>query len=90
LKEPKPQESEVLISCIEVFRLVSSFVDGDVDPDLKRRMAAHFEHCDHCSAILDGTRNVLKLVGDDRAFEVPADLGRKIYGKLDDYLNSSR
>jgi len=27
-----------------------------------RRMEAHFKDCAHCKAILDGTRNVVKLV----------------------------
>jgi putative zinc finger protein len=90
LSESAGHESEILISCLEMFQLISDYIDDGVDPSLRRRMTAHFEHCHHCTAILDGTRNVLQLVGDERTFEVPAALGKKLYGKLEDYLNSSR
>lgn len=49
-------------------------------------MAAHFKNCGHCSAILDGTKNVVKLIGDGKAFELPANSSRRFYGKLDQYL----
>ena len=35
---------------------------------------------------LDGTRNVVKLVGDGRAFEIPARASEKFYKKLNDHL----
>jgi anti-sigma factor (TIGR02949 family) len=78
--------SEVVISCIEVFRLISDYVDGDVDPTLRARMEAHFKDCDHCSAVLDGTNNVVRLVGNGQTFEVPANFRKKLYTKLDAHL----
>ena len=49
-------------------------------------MASHFKDCAHCSAILDGARNVVKLVGDGRAFEIPARASQTFYKKLNDHL----
>ena len=80
------KDSEVLISCIEVFRLVSDYVDGDIHPDLKTRMETHFKDCAHCTAIVDGTKNVVRLVGDGKAFEVPANFSKRLYRKLDAHL----
>jgi hypothetical protein len=74
------------IDCIEVWRQISNYVDNEVDPELRAAMASHFKDCAHCSAILDGTRNVVKLVGDGKSFDLPADAGRRFYGKLDRYL----
>jgi hypothetical protein len=59
------------INCKDVWREVSNYVEGDVDPELRQRMEAHFAKCNHCTAILDGTRNVLRLVGDGKAFDLP-------------------
>jgi anti-sigma factor RsiW len=59
------------ISCREVWRELSNYVDGATDAELRRRMEAHFKGCAHCSAVLDGTRNVIQLVGDDRVFDLP-------------------
>ena len=60
------------ISCIEVWREISNYIDRDVAPELRRRMEAHFQGCEHCSAILDGSRNVVRLVGDGKTFDLPA------------------
>ena len=78
------------IDCEEVWRQISNYVDDEVDPGLRAIMASHFKDCAHCSAILDGTRNVVKLVGDGRAFEIPASASRRFYKKLNDHLAASR
>ena len=59
------------MECAEVWRQISSYLDDEPDPGLRAIMAAHFKDCAHCSAVLDGTRNVVKLIGDGRAFEIP-------------------
>ena len=52
------------ISCEEVWQEVSNYIDGEVSAELRERMRLHFRDCAHCSAILDGANNVVKLVGD--------------------------
>jgi len=74
------------IDCVEVWRQISNYLEGEVDTELRASMASHFKDCAHCSAILDGTRNVMKLVGDGRAFEIPAGVSQKFYKKLNDHL----
>ena len=70
------------ISCIEVWREVSNFVDGEVDGELRARMEAHFKGCAHCTAILDGMKNVVKLVGDGVEYEMPAGLSSRLQDKI--------
>ena len=70
------------IACRHVWREVSNFIEGEVDPELRMRMEAHFKECHHCLAILDGTRNVVRLVGDGTAFELPAGFSSRLYSKL--------
>ena len=74
------------IDCVEVWRQISNYLEGEVDPALRASMASHFKDCAHCSAVLDGTRNVVKLVGDGKAFEIPAGASQKFYKKLNDHL----
>jgi len=74
------------IECLEVWRQISNYLEGEVDSSLRASMASHFKDCAHCSAILDGTRNVMKLVGDGKAFEIPAGVSQKFYKKLNDHL----
>jgi anti-sigma factor (TIGR02949 family) len=70
------------ISCREVWREISNFLDGEVDPELRARMEAHFKACAHCSAILDGTRNTVKLIGDGIEYQLPADFSKRLYDKI--------
>ena len=76
----------VEIDCVEVWRHISDYLEGQMNGDLRASMASHFKDCAHCSAILDGTRNVMKLVGDGKAFEIPAGVSQKFYKKLNDHL----
>jgi hypothetical protein len=78
------------IDCLEVWRQISDYLEGEVDAELRASMASHFKNCAHCSAILDGTRNVVNLVGDGRAFEIPARASQKFYKKLNAHLASRR
>ena len=77
------------ISCVEVWREISNYIDEATDAELRSRMEAHFKVCRHCSAVLDGTRNVVKLIADGAEFEVPSSLGKRIYTKLDRQLGKS-
>jgi hypothetical protein len=35
-------------------------------------MEAHFKNCKHCMAVHDGTRDIVRLIGDGKPFQVPA------------------
>jgi len=74
------------MECAEVWRRISSYLDDEVDPGLRAIMAAHFKDCARCSAVLDGTRNVVKLVGDERAFEIPSGASGRFYQKVKDHF----
>jgi predicted anti-sigma-YlaC factor YlaD len=70
------------ISCIEVWRELSNYLEGAVDPEMRARLEAHFSVCKHCTAILDGTRNVVELLAEGEAFEVSAGFGERLFKKL--------
>jgi anti-sigma factor RsiW len=70
------------ISCIEVWREISNYLDDEISREMRERMEAHFKACAHCTAILDGTRNVVKLVGDGRVFQMPEGFSTHLYKKL--------
>lgn len=83
----KPVAKTIIeIECAEVWRQISDYLDDGVDPGLRARMSSHFKDCAHCSAVLDGTRNVVKLIGDGRAFEIPSGASQRFYKKLNEHL----
>jgi anti-sigma factor RsiW len=77
------------VSCHEIWREISNYLDNDVDPRLRQRMEQHFANCRHCAALLDSTHNVLVLIGDNRAFALPAGFSKRLYARFAAYLASS-
>ena len=74
--------SMVRISCQEVWKEISNYIDNDVDPDLRARMEAHFKICAHCTAVVDGTKNVVKLIADGVEFEIPEGFSKRLYERI--------
>lgn len=70
------------ISCVEVWREISNYLEGEISIELRERMEAHFKACAHCTAVLDGTRNVVGLVGDGRLFQIPDGFSKQLFKKL--------
>jgi hypothetical protein len=75
------------ISCREVWREISNYLDDEVTPDLRQRMAEHFRVCRHCTAVLDGARNTLVLMADGQSFELPPETSQKLYRRLKNHLD---
>jgi predicted anti-sigma-YlaC factor YlaD len=80
----------VEISCEEVWREVSNYLEGEIGAELRARMEEHFKGCEHCTAVLDGTRNLVQLVGDAKIFELPAGFSNRLYRKLNRKLAEGR
>jgi predicted anti-sigma-YlaC factor YlaD len=73
----------VEIRCLEVIRELSNYIDKDVKPELRTQITAHLPSCAHCTAIYDGLRNTITLVGDGRSFELPVGFSQRLRAKLE-------
>jgi hypothetical protein len=72
----------VEISCLEVIRELSNYIDRDVTPELREQIVAHLPGCLHCTAIYDGLRNTITLIGDGRSFDLPAGFSQRLRARL--------
>jgi hypothetical protein len=72
----------VEISCLEVIRELSNYVDKDVTSELRAQITAHLPTCAHCTAVYDGLRNTITLIGDNRSFELPVGFSQRLRAKL--------
>ena len=72
----------MVANCEHVWREISNYLEGDVEPGLRAAMDDHFRTCQRCKSVLDGTRNVIQLYGDERMIEVPAGFGRRLEKRL--------
>jgi hypothetical protein len=80
----------MVVNCEHVWREISNYLDKEVDPATRAAMEAHFKECKHCTAVLDGTRNVVQLYGDARLFELPTGFSRRLQRRLAQQSSSSR
>jgi len=70
------------VNCERVRQEISNYLDGEVDSALRGAMDAHFHACNRCTSVLEGTRNVIRLYGDERMIEAPAGFGRRLEKRL--------
>ena len=72
----------VELTCREAWREISELVDGTLDPAMQERMRLHFHHCARCKAVYDGTRNIVRLMADDRFIDVPTAMSERLARRL--------
>jgi Putative zinc-finger len=80
----------MVIDCEHVWREVSNYLDGEVAPELRTAIEDHVRGCKHCTAVLDGMRNVVELYGDERMMEVPVGFSRRLHQRLEADMSPSR
>ena len=79
---PEEQPAVAEIHCRAVREVIVEYFDGDADLETFVRVDAHLEQCNHCTAIYDGVRNIVALLGSEEAFQLPDGLGDRLYDRL--------
>jgi len=75
------------ITCEEVWRDISDYVDDELDPKQRIALEKHFAECRHCAAVLEGTCNVIRLYRDERALAPPKGFHDRLHQRLDQRLS---
>ena len=78
-----------MVTCAEVVKELSNYIDDDIDPKLRAEIENHLRGCRRCSVLLDSTRKTLRIVGDDRVFEVPVGYSERLHNFLAKKLGTS-
>lgn len=71
-----------MVNCEQVWREVSNYLEGEVDPALRSAMDEHFRTCARCKSVMEGTRNVVALYGDERMLDIPSGFSRRLKKRL--------
>lgn len=69
-------------NCERVWSEVSNYLENDLDPALRAAMDEHLQGCPHCRSVVDGTRNIIQLYGDERLFQMPLGFSARLRRKL--------
>ena len=80
----------MVVNCEHVWREISNYLEGDVDPTLKAAMEEHFKECKNCTSVLEGMRNIVAVYGDERLLDVPLGFGSRLQRKLEENLPGRR
>jgi hypothetical protein len=78
----------MVVNCEDIWREVSNYCDGEIDRSLRAAIEEHLRGCKRCTAVVDGTRNVIELYGDDRMLEVPFGFSQRLHRRLDQTMPS--
>lgn len=71
-----------MITCEEVLRELSNFLDGEVSATLRAEIEEHLNSCHNCTVLLDTTRKTLALVGEAYFVELPVGLTERLLERL--------
>jgi putative zinc finger protein len=80
----------MVATCEVVRREISNYLDGEAGPELRAAMEAHLRGCQPCRTVLDGTRNVVGLFGEERMFEPPVGFSQRLQQKLEQNMPRKR
>jgi predicted anti-sigma-YlaC factor YlaD len=70
------------LSCAEVRRELSNYIEDDVTPELRIRIEEHVKECRGCRAIYDGVRNIIVLVRGADVIELPKGFSQRLCARL--------
>jgi len=77
---------EPMVKCDRVLQELSNYIDEDLDPVLHKAIADHLRGCHRCSVLVDSTRKMLRIVGDERVFEIPLGYSERLHSFLSQRL----
>lgn len=80
----------MVVTCEDIWREISNYIEGDVDPVLKRALENHLEQCLRCQSVRDGMRNVIELYSDEAMFPLPIGFYPRLHGRLADQVEGRR
>ncbi|GAC1435705.1 MAG: hypothetical protein NVS1B11_33900 [Terriglobales bacterium] len=80
----------MVVICDQVMREISNYLDHEVEPGLRADIEQHLRGCKHCTAVLDGMRNVVQLYSDERMLEVPLGFGHRMHRRLEEGMSGNR
>jgi hypothetical protein len=80
----------MVVACEQVWLEISNYLEEDVDPELRRAMEEHFGQCKRCTAVLEGTSNLIQLYGDPRLVRAPLGYSWRLRGRLAEALPGRR
>ena len=68
--------------CRDCLHQISDYLDGQLDPELKRVLDEHLVFCHRCKVVLDSTRKTIELYCDGKLFQLPSGVRERLHTAL--------
>ena len=68
--------------CKNCLHEISDYLDGLLDPELKRELEEHLIFCHRCKVVLDSTRKTIELYCDGKLFQLPGGVHERLHTAL--------
>jgi anti-sigma factor RsiW len=76
------------LSCQEVVELVTSYLEGALDPVDAQRFEQHLTRCDGCDGYVEQMRATIRLTGSVRLSDLGADAERTLVAAFRDWAGA--
>jgi hypothetical protein len=76
--------------CKNCLHQISDYLDGQMDPELKRMLEEHLIFCHSCKVVLDSTRTTIELYCDGKLFQLPTDVRDRLHSALRQRLKAAQ
>ncbi len=77
------------MTCKEVIRKLSEYLDRELDPVLAEQLTRHLEHCEDCGLVVDTTRKTIEMYCNSEPAPLPDDVRRQLDRALAEKLGRS-
>ena len=74
------------MTCQEVQRELSNYLDRQLPGEVCAGMQEHFRTCERCATLFQDMRDIVIALGDERLVDVPPGYSTRLYRKLKDQL----
>ncbi|MBI1983778.1 MAG: zf-HC2 domain-containing protein [Acidobacteria bacterium] len=78
------------MTCRQVIRQLSEYLDQELEPGLAEQLARHLEHCEDCKLVVDTTRKTVKIYCNTEPMDLPPAVRERLERALTERLKDSR
>lgn len=68
--------------CKDLLKILSDYVDGELDQSLCADVEEHLKGCDPCRVVVDTTKKTIALFRDNLPYEIPLEAKERLHRLL--------
>lgn len=70
------------MKCEEFLKLISEYIDGEIDPTLCKELEQHLAGCSPCKIVVDTVRKTITLYKNEQPYELPIEFHERLHKLL--------